>query len=132
MPNVKVVSPSLPRRGYRNESATTLTTGLAVKQGTAEDQVLLAGANDTVKGVVAMDQEVPQNGIVSIHSGHGGEVYVASGAAFAANAPLTPNAAGKWITATTGQKIQAISSGAASGADEMIAAILQDGKALVP
>jgi hypothetical protein len=124
--NTKHISPSLPVLGFRNESATTLTPGMAVVQGTAEDQVNLGAADAVVKGVVALDQSAAQGEGVSVHVGIGGLVYVQAGAAFATDTNLSIDNAGKWITAASGKKIQARSLSAAANAGELVPAVRYD------
>src|SRR5689334_13324095 len=130
--NTQHITPNLPILGFRNESATTLTPGMGVVAGTAEDQVNIGAANAEIKGVVALDMNAAQGDGDSVHVGHGGRVYVRAGAAFAKNAPLTINNAGKFVTAASTEKIQAISLAAAANADELLPAIRYDAKSVVP
>lgn len=131
MANTKHINPTLPIKGYRAEVA-TLTPGVGVIQGTAEDQVTLAGANATIKGIVALDQQLPPVGSeVAIHIGHGGPVYVQAGAAFANNALLTTDADGQFITCVATNKVLAKALAAASAAGELIPAIVYPPEAAV-
>lgn len=125
--NTQHITPNLPILGFRNESATTLTPGMAVVAGTAEDQVTIGAADATVKGVVALDMNAAQGDGVSVHIGHGGIVYVQAGAAFDKNADLSIDAAGKWITSASTKKIQARALAAAANAGELVPAIRFDG-----
>jgi hypothetical protein len=128
--NTKHYTPNLPVIGARNESATTLTPGMAVVQGTAEDQVTIGAADAKVKGIVALDQNAAQGDGVSIHVGHGGIVYVQAGAAFAKDTDLSINNAGLWITSASTKRIQARSLSAAANAGELIPAIIYDGNSV--
>ena len=127
MPNPKLTTPTLPVAGYVNESATTVSEGMGVVAGSVEGGCTLGAANATAIGVVALSTEAEQGQVASVHIGHGGTCYLRSGAAFAAYAQLTLAANGRWVTCTSGQKIQAIALGAAAAADELIAAIRCDG-----
>lgn len=57
-----------------------------------------------------------------------GTAEVMAGAAFAAGARLTTNAAGRWITATTGQAYHAIASHAATADGDVVEALLLRGR----
>lgn len=57
-----------------------------------------------------------------------GTSEVMAGAAFAASALLTTNAAGRWVTATTGQAYAAIASHAATADGDVVEAVLLRGR----
>jgi hypothetical protein len=132
MPNPKLTNPTLPIEGFENESVTTLTEGMGVVRGTAEDQCDIGAADDLVLGVVALSTETATGLVAPLHIGHGGTCYVRSGAAFAVDALLTIDNAGRWVTAATGEKVQAQANGAAAAADELIAATRLDGLSEAP
>ena len=132
MPNPKLTNPTLPLQGFRNESATALTEGMGVVRGTAEDQVTIGAADALVLGVVGMGINAAQGEVAAIHIGHGLSCYVRSGAAFAKDAKLTIDNAGRWVTCGVDETIQAIAMGAAAAANELIAAIRCDGLTNTP
>lgn len=87
----------------------------------------LAGAAEAGVGVL---QNKPKDGGTGGRTGsvmHYGTTRVVSGAAVAEGAPVVANAAGKAITATTGQSSTGIALEAASGADEIIEILLTPG-----
>jgi hypothetical protein len=127
MPNPKLTSPNLQLMGFENEGATTLTEGMGVVRGTAEDQCTIGAADALVLGVVGLGIEAAQLEVAALHMGHGGMCYVRSGAAFAVDALLTIDNAGRWVTAASGEKIQAQALGAAAAANELIAVVRLDG-----
>jgi hypothetical protein len=105
-------------RSYLAEAALA-TAGVGVIPGTDQNEVLVAGANPNhIVGVVLFPALI--NEPVSICER--GQVAVLSGAAITINDPLTTDAAGKWVTCTTGQFIHGYAMQAASAADELIIA----------
>ncbi|GLC25071.1 capsid cement protein [Roseisolibacter agri] len=133
MPNRKLISVSQmpPVLGYENESATTLSEGMAAVAGSAEGLCTVGAADAEVLGIVAKGTEATTGQVASLHVGHGQLVYVRSGAAFAVGAPLTIDNAGRFVTATSTKKIQAKALGAAAAANELIAAVRMDGQSVV-
>lgn len=82
-----------------------------------EKAVNLAGAGEAVEGVL---QNNPEAGVAATVWGIGSVSKVWSGAAVAAGAFVTPNAAGKGVTAASGNYIAGRCITKADNADELI------------
>ncbi|GJG88718.1 hypothetical protein tb265_38990 [Gemmatimonadetes bacterium T265] len=133
MPSNKQVSPTLEKKGFVNEDAAVLLPGLAVKYGQAEHGCArVAAANGRAMGVVALDQAQGQGDMTAVHIGFGEACYVRAGAAFAYGAYLTTDATGRWVTAASGQLVQAESLGAAAAIDDLVGAIRHSGLSVAP
>jgi hypothetical protein len=87
-----------------------------VKHGSTEGEVVLAVAGDAE--FVLMNS--PKAGDAAECAMIGGGAMVLSGAAFAIGAELSSNAAGKFITALSGNKVIGLALSAAAGADEYV------------
>jgi hypothetical protein len=132
--NISNIQPDAPRDGFRAQVA-TLVAGLAAIRGTATDQANIAGAIATsLLGVVDLDQQSPAVAApVTIRRWcPGRRAYAQAGAAVVVDALLTTDANGRFITASTGNKVLAIADSAAAVSGDVIAVIFQDGNLAAP
>lgn len=100
--------------------------GMAVVPDTTDGQVVLAGANAFILGVLRNN---PKEGeAAAIASVRGTSVKVLAGAAITMGDPLQTDSSGRFITAaSSAQKIVARAMQAATAAGQLIEAVLLDG-----
>lgn len=112
----------VPDKGIRpglNETGSAIGKELFVKTvaGSNPDSVEVAGAGEQVKGVSVEQIEANgDRGDVQVE----GMARVTSGAAVARGANVAADAAGKAVTAGTGDIVAGVARSAAAGADEII------------
>lgn len=129
MANIYHIEPNAPVKGFRAQVA-TLTPGIAVIRGTANDQANIAGAAPAaILGIVDLDQQLPKVGdTVAVRLACPGDLaYVQAGGAIAIDAKLSVNASGQFVTGTTGQKALAKALAPAAAAGDLIPVIILDG-----
>lgn len=83
----------------------------------AEQTVNVAGANVPTCGIL---QDLPDAAGVAARVRHSGTSKGVAGAAFAANALLTTDAQGRWVTATSGQNVGAKAIEAATAVGDIV------------
>jgi len=82
----------------------------------AAGKVVLAGAGESAIGILAVGEEKDKAVTVNLL----GRCYAIAGAAFAAGANLTPDAAGKLVTAGANNAIIAVAKSAAGAANDIV------------
>ena len=83
-------------------------------------KIAVAGAGELAIGVIENKPGAGEPVTVAIY----GVIKVKAGATFAAGAKIAANAAGKAITATTGQQINGIALEAAGAVDQVVSVLL--------
>src|SRR5688572_7015753 len=91
----------------------------AVKRSADDDNVIPGTANSVNLGIAMDRQDVVGRG-VPIATQPGREVLAEAGAAFALGARLASDAAGRLVTATTGQNVTAIARQAALALSDIV------------
>jgi hypothetical protein len=97
--------------------------GTAVKRGADLNTLIQATANSVNLGIAVDNQDTIGRTFPFVGAA-GEDVTVRAGAAFLIDAPLTSDANGKLVTATTGQNITAHALQAATAADQLVPARL--------
>lgn len=93
--------------------------------GAADRAVVAAGANAIALGVLQNAPALGQTAVV----GRNGNTKLQAGAAFARFVPLTSDANGAAVVATTGQRYNAIALEAAGAAGDIVSAVTAEGVA---
>lgn len=96
--------------------------------GRISAEMTVAAAGAAANDVIGVIQDAPDAAGKACAVRILGTSEVMAGAAFAAGALLITNAAGRWITATTGQPYAAIASHAATADGDIVEAVLLRGR----
>lgn len=108
-----------------------IVRGTAVKRGADANTAVAGTANSVNLGIATDDQ--PTTGRTFPFADRAGETVEArAGAAFALDAPLASDAAGKLVTATTGQNVTAWALQAATAADQLVPVKIAPRNVVVP
>lgn len=102
---------------YRSGAA--IVKNRAVMRGADLNHAIQATANAVPLGMATDNQQTAERP-VTVADRSGERVLGAAGAAFALDALLTSDANGRYVTATTGQKVHAIARQAALALDDLV------------
>lgn len=105
--------------------------GIAVKRGADANHCVPGTANSVNLGIALENQDTAERPLAIAHA-PGELVEGRVGAAVAIDALLTSDAAGKLVTATTGQIVTAIARDAATAVDQLIPVELVGPRVLAP
>lgn len=123
-----------PKGGHRPNTAISggaIVYGCGVKRGADATHAVAATANSSNLGISLDDVAVAERAFSFVDQ-PGEIVEVRAGAAFALDALLATDAAGKFVTATTGQNVTARALQAATAADQLLPARLMAQGTLAP
>lgn len=115
-----------PKGGHRPNTALSggaIVYGTALKRGADANTLVQATANSRNIGI-ATDDQATTGRAFSFVDQPGEIVEGRAGAAFALDALLASDAAGKFVTATTGQNATARAKQAATAADQLVPVML--------
>jgi hypothetical protein len=108
-----------------------IVRGTAIKRGADQNTAVQATANSVNLGIAIDDQ--PTTGRAFSFAHRPGDIVEArAGAAYGNDAPLTSDASGKLVAATTGQIVTAIAREAATAADQLHPVELVGPRVLAP
>jgi hypothetical protein len=114
-----------PKGGHRPNTylaGEAISRGMGVKRG-ADQNTVVKGTAASVNIGVATDDQDTVGRTISVVDTPGENIEVRAGAAFALDALLTTDAAGKFVTATTGQVVTAVAKQAATALDQLVPAV---------
>jgi hypothetical protein len=116
-----------PKGGLQSNTAIAgaiVAKGQLLKRG-ADQNTLIANTAATIQSVaVAADDQDVAGRTLAVHDQPGENCLVRAGAAFALDAKLTSDAAGRAVTAAATNPFIAIAREAATAADQLVAATL--------
>lgn len=123
-----------PKGGHRPNTAISggaIVYGTAVKRGADATHAVQGTANSVNLGISLDDIPVAERAFGFVDQ-PGEIVEGRAGAAFALDAPLTSDANGKLVTATTGQNVTGWALQAATAADQLVPVKLAPRNVVVP